>query len=127
MSVKVHELEHFMQWGTPEDLSEYISWSKIFEKYSRFRKKSNLIQKSKNHAIIMPMAGLGQRFVEEGYHTPKPLIEIKGKPMFMAVLDDLPKADIYVFVLRKNMKNLDKILKIIKKNYPNTIIKTLEK
>ncbi len=127
MRVNVHELEHFMQWGTPEDLREYISWSNIFEKYSNFKKKSNLIHKPKNHAIIMPMAGLGQRFVEDGYHTPKPLIEVKGKPMFMAVLDDLPKADIYVFVLRKNMKNLDNILKIIKKNYPKSVIKILDK
>ena len=25
MKVYVHEIEHFMQWGTPEDLNEYIS------------------------------------------------------------------------------------------------------
>jgi len=32
--------------------------------------------------IIMPMAGEGSRFVKEGWTTPKPLIELKGIPLF---------------------------------------------
>jgi dTDP-glucose pyrophosphorylase len=31
--------------------------------------------------IIIPMAGRGRRFTNEGYQTPKPLIEVAGKPM----------------------------------------------
>lgn len=31
---------------------------------------------------IMPMAGSGSRFAEQGYNIPKPLIEIYGKPFF---------------------------------------------
>ena len=123
MKVYVHEIEHFMQWGTPEDLNEYISWSEIFKNYKKLQKNN----KDSNHAIIMPMAGFGQRFIEEGYHKPKPLLNVKGVPMFKAVLDDLPIAGIYVFVLRKNMKNLDIILKNINLFYPKSIIKILDK
>ncbi len=32
--------------------------------------------------LVMPMGGRGQRFFENGFITPKPLIEIKGKPFF---------------------------------------------
>ncbi len=31
--------------------------------------------------LIIPMAGRGSRYANEGYSTPKPLIEIAGKPM----------------------------------------------
>ena len=32
--------------------------------------------------VVVPMAGRGSRFANEGYKTPKPLIEVEGKPMF---------------------------------------------
>ena len=31
--------------------------------------------------LIIPMAGRGSRYANEGYNTPKPLVEIAGKPM----------------------------------------------
>lgn len=31
--------------------------------------------------IVIPMAGEGSRFKKEGYELPKPLIDVKGKPM----------------------------------------------
>ena len=31
--------------------------------------------------LILPMAGNGQRFFDAGYNLPKPLIDIKGKPI----------------------------------------------
>ena len=30
LNVGYYELEHFMQWGTPQDLEEYMIWSKVF-------------------------------------------------------------------------------------------------
>tara|TARA_Y100000591_G_C21708924_1_gene632400 strand:- start:252 stop:971 length:720 start_codon:yes stop_codon:yes gene_type:complete len=35
------------------------------------------------------MAGNGQRFFDDGYDLPKPLIDIKGKPMFVRVIENL--------------------------------------
>ena len=76
--VFVYELEHFMQWGTPKDLNEYLKWSKTFRDYPKIKQEKKTIS---NHAIIMPMAGSGQRFQEQGYGVSKPLIKVKGKPM----------------------------------------------
>jgi CTP:molybdopterin cytidylyltransferase MocA len=33
-------------------------------------------------ALVMPMAGRGSRFARDGVETPKPLIEVAGKPFF---------------------------------------------
>jgi dTDP-glucose pyrophosphorylase len=40
--------------------------------------------------IVMPMAGRGSRFVESGVTTPKPLIDVRGKPMYAWATDGLP-------------------------------------
>lgn len=39
--------------------------------------------------IIMPMAGEGSRFKKEGWSTPKPLIDLKGKPLFMRAIESV--------------------------------------
>ena len=43
--------------------------------------------------VILPMAGNGQRFFDDGYILPKPLIDINGKPMFKRVVDNLRLVD----------------------------------
>ena len=40
--------------------------------------------------IIMPMAGLGSRFLTAGYQVPKPLIPVLDKPMYAWATDSLP-------------------------------------
>ncbi|WP_052323424.1 glycosyltransferase family 2 protein [Leifsonia xyli] len=44
--------------------------------------------------IVLPMAGLGQRFRATGETRPKPLIEVDGGPMFRKALDSLTAAGI---------------------------------
>lgn len=39
--------------------------------------------------IVIPMAGAGSRFVQEGYKDPKPLIPIGGVPMIKVVINNL--------------------------------------
>lgn len=58
--------------------------------------------------LIMPMAGEGSRFSEQGYPVPKPLIDINGKPMFVRAIESIDLTfDDYVFIVRKehNIKN----------------------
>ena len=31
--------------------------------------------------LVIPMSGIGQRFIKAGYKTPKPLLEIENKPI----------------------------------------------
>jgi len=39
--------------------------------------------------LMIPMNGLGNRFRDEGYFAPKPLINVLGKPMIFWLLDNL--------------------------------------
>ena len=39
--------------------------------------------------IVIPMAGKGSRFIEQGYREPKPLIEFNGQTMIEHVLSGL--------------------------------------
>lgn len=59
--------------------------------------------------IIMPMAGEGSRFLKEGWTTPKPLIELKGQPLFKHAISSVTDEDIqmkYSFIVRQ--EHIDK-------------------
>lgn len=47
------------------------------------------------------MAGEGSRFASQGYTTPKPLIDISGKPMIQRVVENLDFDAEYIFLVRK--------------------------
>ena len=67
--------------------------------------------------IIIPMAGRGQRWIDAGYTFPKPLIEIKNKPMIQLVLENINLKGNYIFIcLKEHIENfsLDKVLKNLK-------------
>ena len=52
--------------------------------------------------VLIPMAGLGQRFQAAGYDKPKPLIDVFGRPMIERVIDSLRGSDInYIFVAQQ--------------------------
>jgi UDP-N-acetylglucosamine diphosphorylase / glucose-1-phosphate thymidylyltransferase / UDP-N-acetylgalactosamine diphosphorylase / glucosamine-1-phosphate N-acetyltransferase / galactosamine-1-phosphate N-acetyltransferase len=40
--------------------------------------------------IVMPMAGRGSRFADVGQKLPKPLIPVRGRPMYAWAMDSLP-------------------------------------
>lgn len=44
--------------------------------------------------IVIPAAGKGQRFADEGYQLPKPLIDVCGKPMIQRVVENLKPVNI---------------------------------
>jgi len=56
-----------------------------------------------NINILIPMAGRGVRFKDQGYPYHKPLIDILGKPMIIRTIESLeiPNAR-YLFVISKN-------------------------
>ncbi len=72
-----------------------------------------------NLNVLIPMAGRGLRFSEKGYVFPKPLVEIKGKPMIQFVVENLNIDANYIFiVLQEHIEkyNIDQMLKLIKPN-----------
>lgn len=69
--------------------------------------------------IIMPMAGEGSRFANAGWTTPKPLIPLDGKPLFLHAVDSVRIPGIklkYSFIVRQehiDKYGLDKDIKAI--------------
>jgi|TARA_B100000073_G_scaffold14106_1_gene11591 dTDP-glucose pyrophosphorylase len=51
--------------------------------------------------VLVPMAGAGSRFAKVGYSFPKPLIEVKGKPMIQVVVEALNVEAKYTYVVQK--------------------------
>ena len=104
LNIEVYELEHFMQWGVPSDLEEYCYWSNIFN--SIITEEKPPIHKG---SLLLPMAGQGSRFSEQGYPLPKPLIEVSGAPMAVQAIMDLPSTDTQRFILRADLHGIDKL------------------
>ncbi len=74
---------------------------------------------NKDLNVLIPMAGRGSRFADKGYVFPKPLIEVKGKPMIQLVVENLNIDANYTFiVLQEHIEkyNIDQMLRLIKPN-----------
>jgi NDP-sugar pyrophosphorylase family protein len=120
--IGVYPLQHFMQWGTPDDLEEYQQWSNIFSSLISHNHQNN----SFKSILIVPMAGLGKRFSNEGYKLPKPLIPVSGSPMSLQAIKDLPSSSENIFLLRKDLDMLDEIEQQLLTIKPNATIMKLE-
>ena len=67
--------------------------------------------------VLIPMAGRGSRFADKGYVFPKPLVEIKGKPMIQLVIENLNIDANYIFIVQKEhveKYNIKQMLEILK-------------
>ena len=49
--------------------------------------------------LMIPMNGLGNRFRDEGYFSPKPLINVLGKPMIFWLLDNLNLSNVNQIII----------------------------
>jgi dTDP-glucose pyrophosphorylase len=77
----------------------------------------------------MPMGGLGQRFRDQGYETPKPLIQVEGRAMFLKALEsfedlDVPKS--YIFVIRADQNQEYNLAKKITSLLPEAKVNILD-
>ena len=79
------------------------------------------------HVAIIPMAGKGLRFINQGYKNPKPLIEIENEYMFLKVCKSIPKPDKWIFIYNQLIDDKYNLEKIINNNFTNSIsIKVVE-
>jgi NDP-sugar pyrophosphorylase family protein len=64
--------------------------------------------------VVIPMAGRGTRFENEGFSIPKPLISVNGKRIIERVVENLNLSANYIFVVQEKHRkiyDLDSILK----------------
>ncbi len=119
LKVSIYEIQHMLQWGTPEDVQEYNSWSKYFRNAINLQEKTKAC---KNSITIIPLAGRGSRFVKEGYITPKPLIEVSGKQMIVQAARSLPNTEKQIFVTLQEHLEAFPLEKILKSEFNNSQI-----
>ncbi len=89
--------------------------------YSKLKVKKKIINKwhDPKMNVLIPMAGAGSRFSTAGYTFPKPLIEVKGKPMIQVVVESLNIEANYIYIVQKSHRekyNLDTLLGLITPN-----------
>jgi HAD superfamily hydrolase (TIGR01509 family) len=99
-----------------------VTYSLIINKINKL-KNTNLMSTPKwsdnKLNVLIPMAGAGSRFEKAGYTFPKPLIDVKGKPMIQVVVDNLNMDANFIFIVQKSHRekyNLDTLLNLITPN-----------
>ncbi len=124
LSVSVYELQHFMQWGTPEDLAEFNMWSNAFKALSSKKSPSKTVFSG---TTLIPMAGKGSRFKQANYQIPKPLLQVSGAPMVVQAVKSLPKTENYNFVALEESFLINDLDKLFEEQFTNSKVTRLEK
>jgi len=99
-----------------------VTYTNIFKKLTEIEMgvtNNNLKWEDKKMNVLIPMAGAGSRFQQAGYTFPKPLIDVKGKPMIQLVVENLGIDANFIFVVQKEHRekyNLDTLLNLIAPN-----------
>jgi len=96
----------------PDDLTK----SKIKSFLNKKNEAMNTSWQDKKLNVLIPMAGAGSRFEAAGYTFPKPLIEVRGKPMIQVVVENLNCESPHTFLVQQQHRekyNLDTLLNII--------------
>ena len=81
-----------------------VTWEKINLRLQQMDSQmtSNTIPwKDSRLNVLVPMAGAGSRFAQQGYTFPKPLIEVNGKPMIQLVVENLNIEAHYIFIVQE--------------------------
>lgn len=109
-------VQYFCQWGTPEDMQEFVYWTDRIAQADRNGKENGSGTVNENRTaerssegrtdaapaaygkVLIPMAGAGRRFADAGYQVHKPAIMTvdravgEEKPMVVCATADLPDA-----------------------------------
>lgn len=83
---------------TSENISQAIHKANDTNEVKMFKPK----WQGGNMNVLVPMAGAGTRFEKAGYTFPKPLIEVNGKPMIQAVVENLNVDAKHIFIVQKS-------------------------
>ena len=107
---------HLCEVSSPAD----VTYELIKKHLEEIEKEDKRKIKWKNKInIVIPMAGMGSRFSEAGYTFPKPLIEVRQKPMIQVVFENLNIEGKFIFICQKEhyeKYHLNYLLKLISKN-----------
>jgi len=106
---------HILRVGNPKEVTYINIKNKINTIKENYNMKSPAWRDEKLNVLI-PMAGAGSRFEQAGYTFPKPLIEVRNKPMIQVVVDNLNIKANYIYIVQKKHRekyNLDTLLNLL--------------
>lgn len=136
---------YFCQWGTPEDMQEFVYWTDLVLRNEKNGSTTSKTTAGKERGqdkntpagkVLIPMAGAGQRFADAGYRIHKPAIPTidrwdgTEKPMVVCATKDLPgvTADgANVIYVDRTFHKEDGVEDAIKAYYPQAQFITVEK
>ena len=84
--------------------SHEVTWEKIEKILQQLNSQmitNNIPWRDSKLNVLVPMAGAGSRFAQQGYTFPKPLIEVNGKPMIQVVVENLNIEAHYIFIVQQ--------------------------
>lgn len=119
LKVSIYDVQHMLQWGTPQDVEEYNGFSDYFRAICDTKTTNHIENNSIN---LIPLAGAGSRFAKVGFTDPKPLIPVAGKPMIIQAAGYLPKAVKNIFVCQEKHLNDYPLENGIRDVYPDSKI-----
>lgn len=76
--------------------------------------------------IVIPMSGVGKRFLRAGYRIPKPLINVDGKPIIEYVVNLFPGETDFIFICNKEHLKTTILKKVLNKLKPRSKIVEIE-
>lgn len=120
LRVGIFEIEKMLQWGTPRDLEIYNMWSRHFQRAAKISTPCK-----SNATLILPFAGAGSRFKMVGYDTPKPLLDVNGKPMIIRAVESIPQCEKKVFVCLEEHDKEYNLRASLEKEWPGSEVYTI--
>ncbi len=99
-----------------------VTWGNIDKKIIQIEKGQHMKQpawRDETLNVLIPMAGAGSRFEQAGYTFPKPLIDVRNKPMIQVVVENLNIKANFIYIVQKSHRekyNLDTLLNLITPN-----------
>lgn len=76
--------------------------------------------------IVIPMSGIGKRFIDAGYNIPKPLIEVEGKPIIHHIIELFPGESQFHFICNDKHLRETKMKEILLQKVPNAHIESVD-
>jgi NDP-sugar pyrophosphorylase family protein len=100
--ISTTKMSKFYQWGTPEDLNDYIYWKTAINEIDT---EVYVSLPSTPNNVIALMAGLGSR-LKTISKNPKPLIPILDKPLWEHSLRSKNQDSICLLIVRSDIQSL---------------------
>ena len=82
----------------------------------------------KQMQLVIPMSGMGKRFLEKGYKVPKPLIKVSGRPIIEHIIEMYPGITNILFIVNKihfEDDSLD-LPSYLNRIAPNSVVHTIQ-